>query len=229
MLKEKILIVEDEKDLLRLLKYNLQKEGYRVIAAKDGESGLVLNKKNHPDLILLDIMLPKMDGLEFCRIVRQDTQVPIIFLTAKKSELDRILGFKLGADDYVTKPFSLEELIARIQALFRRAHVPNDEKGKGTKHFGEVEVDFERHEVRVKGRLLSLPPKEFELFKILIEANGKVLSREYLLERIWGYERSAEIDTRTVDQHIARLRRKLLTERTRIVTVSSAGYQIRMS
>ena len=227
MSKEKILIVEDEKDLLRLLKYNFQKEGYRVLAAGNAETGLTQVRKFKPDLIILDIMLPSMNGLDLCRVIRQESQVPIIFLTAKKSELDRILGLKLGADDYVTKPFSVEELLARVQAIFRRVSAPTNGKAEKVSRVGEIEIDFERHEIRVKGKAVNLPPKEFELLKLLVEANGKVLSREHLLERIWGYEKSAEIDTRTVDQHIARLRRKLSTERHTLTTVANFGYQIK--
>lgn len=229
MNKGKILIVEDEKDLVRLLQYNLENEGFKVLRAGDAESGLNLLRKNKPDLVILDIMLPKMDGLEFCRAARQETQVPIIFLTAKKSEMDRILGLKLGADDYITKPFSVGELVARVQAIFRRAAVPANGTEKAVQVVGSIEVDPERHEVRVKGKLTQLTPKEFEFLLLLMKARGKVLSRDYLLEHIWGYKKSIDIDTRTVDQHIARLRRKLKAEAHRIVTVASFGYQIKMN
>ncbi len=230
MNKGKILIVEDEKDLVRLLQYNLENEGFKVLRAGDAEAGLTLLRKNNPDLVILDIMLPKMDGLEFCRVVRQETQVPIIFLTAKKSEMDRILGLKLGADDYIAKPFSVGELVARVQAIFRRAAVPaNGVAEKSLQTVGSIEVDPERHEVRVKGKLTQLTPKEFEFLLLLMKARGKVLSRDYLLEHIWGYKKSIDIDTRTVDQHIARLRRKLKAEAHRIVTVASFGYQIKMN
>ena len=228
MMKEKILVVEDERDVLQLLKYNLEQEGYKVLASRDAETALAMARKNKPDLIILDIMLPKMDGFEFCRIIRQENQVPIIFLTAKKTELDRILGLKMGADDYVTKPFSVEELIARVQAICRRMKaIPEIINQKPTRA-GDIEMDFERHEIRVKGKVMNLPPKEFELFKLLVDANGKVLSRDHLLEKIWGYEKSAEMDTRTVDQHIARLRKRLRSARHQIVTVANFGYQIRL-
>lgn len=227
--KGKILVVENEKDLVRLLKYNLEKEGFRVFSAEDAETGLTLARKRKPDLILLDIMLPKMDGLEFCRIVRQENQTPIMFMTAKKSELDRILGLKLGADDYVTKPFSVGELIARVQAIIRRTHAVANGNGHIPTRVGDIEFDHERHEVCVKGKPTELTPKEFEFLKLLIEAQGKVLSRDYLLEHIWGYKSSIDIDTRTVDQHIARLRRKLRSEAFRIVTVTNFGYQLKMS
>jgi DNA-binding response OmpR family regulator len=228
MTKEKILIVEDEKDLVRLIRYNLEKEKFRVTAARDAETGLKLARKSRPDLILLDIMLPKMDGLEFLKTIRAEVQIPIILLSAKRSEMDRILGLKLGADDYIIKPFSLGELQARINGHLRRhagAGQPNEKK---TVSVGKIDIDFERHEILVRGKVAYLAPKEFAILKLLIEANGKVLSREQLLETIWGHEKDMEIDTRTVDQHIARLRRKLRQEADRIATVPNFGYQVKM-
>ena len=228
--RKKVLVVEDEKDLLQIVKYNLQKEGYVVLTARDGESALATARKGKPDLIILDVILPHMDGMEICRILRQETQVPIMFVTGKKNEIDKILGLKLGADDYLTKPFGVGELVARVQAILRRAApAVSRADAKDAVHIGNLEVDFERHEIRVGGKPANLPPKEFELLKLLIKANGKVLSRDYLLENIWGYEKSSEIDTRTVDQHISRLRRKLQSEKNRIVTVANFGYQIKMS
>lgn len=221
-----ILVVEDERDLRYILSANIKGEGYRVVAAADAESALVLTRKQRPDLIVLDVQLPKMDGFELLRILRQEAQVPVIFLTAKKSEVDRVLGLKLGADDYVTKPFSTEELLARIKAILRRT-APKPEALRGLR-VGGLEVDFDRHEVRVQGKLRRLAPREFQLLTMLIEAKGKVLSRDQLLEAIWGYDESMEINTRTVDQHVARLRRKLLTEKDRIETVTNAGYKIRL-
>ena len=225
-LKEKILVVEDEKDLVRLIRYNLEKEKFRVISANDAETGLTMLKKQKPDLVVLDIMLPKMDGLDFLRTIRKETQVPVILLTAKRSELDRILGLKLGADDYIVKPFSVGELHARVEALLRRVAAPVGADKKPVA-VGKIEVDFERHEIKVAGKRTDLTPKEFELLKLLIEANGKVLSRDQLLERIWGHGKDMEIDTRTVDQHIARLRHKLRQESARIATVTNFGYQIK--
>ena len=229
-LKEKILVVEDEKDLVRLIRYNLEKEKFRIISAGDAESGLVMARKSKPDLIILDIMLPKMDGLDFLRSLRKESQIPVVLLTAKRSELDRILGLKLGADDYIVKPFSVGELHARVEAVLRRTNAPlkNGEDAKPVA-VGGIEVDFDRHEIRVKGKRTELTPKEFELLKLLIEANGKVLSRDQLLERIWGHGKDMEIDTRTVDQHIARLRHKLKSEAARIATVTNFGYQIKMN
>ena len=227
--KEKILIIEDEKDLVKLIRYNLEKEKFRVSSARDAETGLKLARKSKPDLILLDIMLPQMDGLEFLRTIRPEIQIPIILLSAKRSEMDRILGLKLGADDYMVKPFSIGELQARIAGHLRR-HAEAGTNGELKKSIavGGIEIDFERHEILVRGKMAHLAPKEFAILKLLIEANGKVLSRDRLLEMIWGHDEDMEIDTRTVDQHIARLRRKLHLESERITTVPNFGYQIRM-
>src|SRR3989338_7733678 len=227
--KEKILIVEDEKDLVKLIRYNLEKEKFRVTTARDAETALSLARKTKPDLILLDIMLPKMDGLEFLRTLRPEVQIPIILLSAKRSETDRILGLKLGADDYMVKPFSIGELQARITGHLRRhAGVAAHGEAKKSITIGSIAIDFERHEILVAGKPANLAPKEFAILKLLIEARGKVLSRDQLLQMIWGHEKDMEIDTRTVDQHIARLRRKLGPERDRIVTVPNFGYQIKM-
>ena len=226
--KEKILIIEDEKDLVRLIRYNLEKEKYRVTTARDAETGLKLARSSKPDLILLDIMLPKMDGLEFLKVMRSEIDVPILLLTAKRSEMDRILGLKLGADDYIVKPFSLGELQARIAGHLRRSHQQAGTDGKKQISVGKIDIDFERHEIMVKGQIAYLAPKEFAILKLLVEANGKVLSREQLLQLIWGHDKDIEIDTRTVDQHIARLRRKLRSESDRIKTVPNFGYQVSM-
>jgi len=226
--KEKILIVEDEADLVKLLRHGLEKEKFRVTSAKDAETGLKLVRKEKPDLILLDVMLPKMDGLEFLRTIRSEVDVPILLLTAKRSEMDRILGLKLGADDYIVKPFSLAELQARIAAHLRRHSATVGDGNRKSVSVGEVAIDFERHETTVKGQVVYLAPKEFAILKLLIEANGKVLSREQLLRLIWGHDEDVEIDTRTVDQHIARLRRKLGSASDRISTVPNFGYQFKM-
>jgi DNA-binding response OmpR family regulator len=226
--KEKILIVEDEADLVKLLRHGLEKEKFRVTSAKDAETGLKMVRKEKPDLILLDVMLPKMDGLEFLRTIRSEVDVPILLLTAKRSEMDRILGLKLGADDYIVKPFSLAELQARIAAHLRRHSATVGDGNRKSVSVGEVAIDFERHETTVKGQVVYLAPKEFAILKLLIEANGKVLSREQLLRLIWGHDEDVEIDTRTVDQHIARLRRKLGSASDRISTVPNFGYQFKM-
>ena len=227
--REKILIVEDEPDLVRLLSHNLKKEHFRVTSARDAESGLKMARKEKPDLILLDVMLPKMDGLEFLKTIRAEVDIPILLLTAKRSEMDRVLGLKLGADDYIVKPFSLGELQARIAGHLRRhAAALTDGAEKKSVSVGEIAIDFERHETTVKGHVVYLAPKEFAILKLLIEANGKVLSRDQLLQMIWGHDVDVEIDTRTVDQHIARLRHKLGPAASRIVTVPNFGYQVRM-
>lgn len=227
LIKPKILIVDDEKDLIKLIRYNLEKR-FRVMAAGDAETGLKRAAEFKPDCIILDVMLPGMDGLEFLRALRRDSKVPVILLSAKRSETDRILGLKLGADDYVVKPFSVGELEARVEGLLRRA-TPGSAASAGgsTIEIGGLSIDFERHEVLVRGKSARLAPKEFEILRLLVQADGKVLSRERLLQTIWGYGEDLEIDTRTVDQHVARLRRKLGPERVRISTVSNFGYQLK--
>ncbi|MDP2911692.1 MAG: response regulator transcription factor [Candidatus Omnitrophota bacterium] len=229
MSKEKILIIEDEKDIVKMLDYNLKKEGFRVFSANNGEDGLDMARKGHPDLILLDLMLPEMDGLEVCRAVKNDTNsahIPIVILTAKAQETDKIVGLELGADDYVTKPFSPRELIARIKAVLRR--VKEKEKLPEVFKTGDVVIDFSKITVMIKDRPIDLTSKEFELLKILIKAKGRVLSRDYLLDTIWGFDQALEIQTRTVDVHITTLRKKLKNESKRIVTVKNYGYRFEL-
>jgi len=225
MANEKILIVEDEKDLVKILRYNLEKEGYTIKSAYDGEAGLAAFRKEAPDLVILDLMLPKLDGFEFCKMVRQESKAPILMLTAKKSEVDRILGLELGADDYVTKPFSVREIVARIKAILRRAGEKPDTSTRV--RAGQLEIDLERYETRVNGKPVILSSKEFEFLKCMALANGRALSRDQLMEKVWGYDKSTEIDTRTIDQHIARLREKLSTEANRIITVKNVGYRLK--
>ncbi len=227
MSREKVLIVEDEKEISKLLKYNLEKEGYQVFSASDGEAGLALAKSKHPDMVILDLMLPKLSGIEVCKMIRKDSQVPIIMLTAKKEETDRVLGLELGADDYVTKPFSVRELLARIKSLFRRSK----EKSSDSKivRVGKLEVDLERYEVKLADKIVELSSKEFTFLKILLSAEGKVLTRDQLLESVWGYDQASEIDTRTVDQHVARLRVKLGSEASRLATVKNIGYKFKLT
>lgn len=225
MANEKILIVEDEKDLVKILRYNLEKEGYKVKSASDGETGLAMFRKETPDLVILDIMLPKLDGFEFCKIVRQASKTPILMLTAKKDEVDRILGLELGADDYVTKPFSVREINARVKAILRRI---SDKAGPKTViRAGQLEIDLERYETRVNGKAIILSSKEFEFLKCMVNADGRALTRDQLMEKVWGYDKSTEIDTRTIDQHIARLREKLGSEAGRIITVKNVGYRFK--
>lgn len=225
-MKEKILIVEDEKDIVKMLEYNLKKEGFRTAVAFDGEDALVSAKKEHPDLVLLDLMLPEIDGLEVCKALKKETKtasIPIIMLTAKTQESDKIVGLELGADDYVTKPFSPRELIARIKAVLRRAR--DKEKLPENLKIGDLEIDFSKILVSVKKKPAELTSKEFELLTTLIKAKGRVLSRDYLLDTIWGFDHAVEIQTRTVDVHIRTLRKKLKSEAKRIITVKNYGYR----
>jgi len=225
-MKETILIVEDEKDIVKMLDYNLKKEGFKTSSARNGEDAIGLAKKEGPDIIILDLMLPGIDGLEVCKILKNDTKtasIPIIMLTAKSQESDKIVGLELGADDYMTKPFSPRELIARIKAVLRRGK----EKAKtpGIIKTGDLMVDLDKIAVTVKGKAVELTSKEFELLKTLIQSKGRVLSRDYLLDNIWGFEQSSEIQTRTIDVHIRTLRKKLKSESERIVTVKNYGYR----
>ncbi|MBI3548345.1 MAG: response regulator transcription factor [Elusimicrobia bacterium] len=222
-----ILIVEDERDINYILRTNFKKEGYNVLSATTAEAGLKLARQHRPDICILDIMLPNMDGLEMMKVLRQESQTPVLFLTAKKDEIDRILGLKMGADDYITKPFSIRELNYRVKAILNRTAFQARTGESGSLRMGELEVDLEKHDVRVKGKSVTLAPREFQLLKLLIEAEGKVLSREQLAVCIWGDDESIDIDIRTVDQHIARLRRKLGAERHRVATVNNFGYQVR--
>lgn len=221
-MRAKILVVDDEKDILDLVRYHLEREGYRVVGCGDGKSALDLVKREHPDLVVLDLLMPEVDGLEVCRLLRRDSAIPIIMLTAKTEEADKVTGLELGADDYVTKPFSPRELVARVKAILRRGTPSLDEK---ILTFGDLNMDFARYQVKVKGKTISLTAKEMELLKTLVKAKGRVLSRDFLLERVWDYDRAAEIESRTVDVHIRRLREKLGHEAHRIVTVKGAGYR----
>lgn len=225
-MKEKILIVDDEKDIVKLLDYNLKKENFRTIAAYNGNKALELAGREHPDVVILDLMLPDVDGLEVCRMLKKDAKtssIPIVMLTAKGQEADKIVGLELGADDYVTKPFSPRELIARIRAVLRR--LKEKERLPEAFEAGDLMIDFSKIWVGVKGKPVDVTAKEFELLKALIKASGRVLSRDYLLNAIWGMDQSLEIQTRTVDAHITTLRKKLKGEARRIVTVKNYGYR----
>jgi len=226
-MNEKIMVVEDEKDIARMIDYNLKKEGYRTVVLHDGSFAAVTAAKERPDLLLLDLMLPGLDGLEVCRRLKMDVKtaaIPIIMLTAKGEEADKILGLGLGADDYVTKPFSLKELLARVKAVLRRAG--RAEKAAPEKiKCGAIELDAAKVEVRLKGAPLELTAKEFELLKALMACGDRVLSREELLEKAWDMNASMDIETRTVDVHIGTLRKKLGSEGKRIVTVKNYGYR----
>jgi two-component system phosphate regulon response regulator PhoB len=224
----KVLVIDDEKDIVSLLRYHLEKAGFQCLEGMDGAVALRLVREHHPDLLILDLMLPGMDGLEICRHLRQDAataRLPILMLTAKAEEVDRVVGLEVGADDYVVKPFSPRELVARVRAILRRAQEPTD---VSLRRIGELEVDESRHSVTVQGTPVELTAKEFGLLCALIRANGRVLNREQLLEGVWGYADAAEIESRTVDVHIRRLREKLGVEAKHIVTVKSVGYRFDM-
>jgi len=221
-----VLVVEDEPDIRNLIVHHLARDGFRCRTAGTGAEALTRVRAAVPDLVVLDLMLPEMSGLEVCRRLRGDpatAAVPIIMLTAKADEVDRIVGLELGADDYVAKPFSPKELVARVRAVLRRARP--GEAGRPLSA-GRVSLDAARHVVTVDGRPVELTPKEFDLLHALLEAAGRVLSREHLLNRVWGYSRADEIESRTVDVHIRRLRAKLGAEERRITTIKGVGYRL---
>jgi two-component system alkaline phosphatase synthesis response regulator PhoP len=226
--KGHVVLIEDEKNIAELVRYNLEEDGYRVSVAADGEQGLRMVERQRPDLVLLDLLLPRLDGLEVCRQLKRNTDsraIPIIMLTAKAGEADKVAGLELGADDYITKPFSPRELVARIRAALRRQAPAEPARAL---QCGSLSVDWERHQVRVGGQPVKLTAKEMRLFRVLVEAGGRVLSRDALLDRVWGYDPALEIETRTVDFHISQLRRKLRKEGRRIATIAGSGYRFLM-
>ena len=228
-----ILIVEDETALREALAYNLTRQEYTVEAVGDGPSALDAARRLHPDLILLDLMLPGLDGFEVCRILRQEMNIPILMLTARDDEIDRVIGLEIGADDYISKPFSMRELIARVKAHLRRERLIRDEVSaeqetalKNVLHFGNLELDLTRREVLLDKKPLALKPKEFDLLLFLARHHGQALSREVLLDQVWGWQFSG--GTRTVDVHIHWLREKIEANPvlpTRIITVRGSGYR----
>lgn len=225
-MSSRVLIVEDEPDIRELVVHHLKREGYQVSAASSGEEALRQVQAAPPDLVILDLMMPAMDGLEVCRRLRQDpatAMLPIVMLTAKGDEVDRVLGLEIGADDYVVKPFSPKELLARVRAVLRRSRPA---PGAAPLSLGALAIDLGTHTASVGGLALALTPKEFDLLRALVEARGRVLSREFLLDRVWGYSRASEIESRTVDVHVRRLRVKLGAEGRRILTVKSVGYRL---
>ena len=225
----KVLIVEDEANIRQLVKYNLEKESFQVIEAEDGLQGLRLAKAEKPDLVLLDLMLPQMDGLEVCRSLKGNqatAALPIIMLTAKSEEIDKVIGLELGADDYMTKPFSPRELVARVKAVLRRSQ--KEAALPGELSVGRLRFNFSRYEVHMGNAKLELTPKEYELLKMLATNLGKVFTREQLLEKVWGYEYFG--DTRTVDVHIRHLRAKLAADPVfadALETIRGFGYRLR--
>lgn len=231
---EKILVVDDEVSLQETLAYSLKKEGYTVEIAGDGNKGLELARSSKPDLIILDVMLPGMDGFEVCRTLRHETNIPVLMLTARDDEIDRVVGLEVGADDYLAKPFSMRELIARVKALLRRVRLMREEADTNTREgfqpkmmtFGNLVIDMTRREVRLNGQVVPCKPKEYELLTFMGQHKGRVLTRELILERVWGWGFVG--DSRTVDVHIRWLREKIEEvpdKPQRIITVRGAGYR----
>ena len=219
----KILVVDDEPDAVELVEFNLKSAGYEVVTAADGSEALKKARAHSPDLIVLDLMLPEVDGVEVCKILRRDpatSGIRVIMLTAKAAEIDRVLGLELGADDYVTKPFSPREIGLRIRAILRRGEKPEE-----TLQAGPIRIDPARHEVRVNGKQVRLTSLEFKLLRTLMQRRGRVQERDKLLNDVWGYE--SVIDTRTVDTHVRRLREKLGPAGDIIETVRGFGYRLR--
>lgn len=222
---KKILVADDEPTLVATLKYNLERESYEVVTAADGESALAAARATLPDLIVLDLMMPGLNGLEVCRIIRREMHVPILILTARGGETDKVAGLEIGADDYVTKPFSMRELVARVRALLRRSeHVPAPDGDVLTS--GDMTIDTRKRTVSRDGRNLPLKPKEFELISFFARNRGTAFTRDQLLNQIWGYDYAG--DTRTVDVHIRWLRQKIEEEPerpARLITIRGVGYR----
>lgn len=224
-MRKNILIVEDEKDIIEVLRYYLEKENYRVHVAQDGFNALELASKIIPNLILLDLMLPRLDGIETCRRLKADERlrdIPVIMVTAKAEEADKIKGLEIGADDYVTKPFSAKELVARVKAHLRRREGSVPEKSF---QYGTLSVDTVKHEIRFKGGEIDLTAKEFELLLYMLENKGRVLTRDMILNHVWGYDYFGS--TRTVDVHVTRLRQKIPLLTDAISTIKSFGYKLK--
>jgi DNA-binding response OmpR family regulator len=222
---KKILIVEDEPTLVSTLKYNFEHEGFQVATATDGEAALGAARSERPDLVILDLMLPKMDGLEVCRILRRESATPILMLTAKAEEVDKVVGLEIGADDYVTKPFSTRELLARVRALLRRAEAPPP-SGDEVLVTGDLRVDQRKRQAFKGSEPLALKPKEYELLAFLARNQGRAFTRDQLLNQIWGYDFAG--DSRTVDVHVRWLRQKIEDEPSapvRLITVRGLGYR----
>jgi DNA-binding response OmpR family regulator len=231
-MSEKILVVEDEPTLLETLIYNLKREGYAVEGVADGRKAITKAREMLPNLIVLDLMLPGMDGFEITRVLRQEMTIPILMLTARDGEIDRVLGLEIGADDYLTKPFSMRELMARVKALLRRVRIDQEKAANDPKRVAEIlefdnlNINLTRLEVTLDGHVLALKPKEYELLLYLARHRGQVLSRDHILERVWGWDFSG--GSRTVDVHIRWLREKIEKEPakpTRIITIRGVGYR----
>ena len=227
--KTTILIVEDEENLLEAIRYNMEREGYSTLTATNGEYGLQVARVTKPTLVILDIMLPKLDGLQVCQLLRRDTNVPILMLTAKADEIDRIIGLELGADDYVTKPFSMRELLARVKSLLRRSVMNSQMSSDEPIQFittGNLEINFTSHQANIDGKPIQLRPREFALLKLLIIGKGRAFTRNHILEHVWEYDYIG--NTRTVDVHVRWLREKIEDDPgnpKRIITVRGVGYR----
>ncbi|MEO0452893.1 MAG: response regulator transcription factor [Verrucomicrobiota bacterium] len=224
-MSKKILLIDDEPDVLDLVEVNLKSSGFKVLSAQDGEEGIRKARTDQPGVIVLDLMLPRMSGLEVCKILKKDPAtmgIPVIMLTAKSDEVDRIVGLELGADDYVTKPFSPRELVLRIKSVLRRASTEPVKQER--MQLGNLMLDLARHEVVVDGKTVNLTATEFRLLSVLMERRGRVQSRDRLLNDVWGYE--SVIDTRTVDTHVRRLREKLGSLSEYVETIRGVGYRM---
>jgi two-component system response regulator RegX3 len=223
---DRILIVEDEESLADSIRYNLEREGYAVTVAPDGRRALERFRAEPPTLVILDLMLPEVSGLDLCRAIRAESDVPIIMVTAKDSEADKVTGLELGADDYVTKPFSVRELVSRVRALLRRAGLRTGESKEAVLGGGTVQMDVVRHEVQVAGEARAFPPKEFELLETFLRRKGRLLTRDFLIEEVWGSDYFG--DTKTLDVHVKRLRKKIEADPhnpAHLVTVRGLGYK----
>lgn len=222
----RILVVEDEEALADTVRYNLEREGYEVAVAADGRKALERFRSDGPSLVILDLMLPEMSGLDVCRQIRQISNIPIIMVTAKDSEADKVSGLELGADDYVTKPFSVRELVSRVRAHLRRAGMRADEPEEDVLSGGPVSLDVAKHEVLVRGETVGFPPKEFELLEAFLRRQGRLLTRDFLIEEVWGAGYFG--DTKTLDVHVKRIRKKVEQDPhlpKHLVTVRGLGYK----
>ena len=231
MTGEKILVVEDEKNILEAIKYSMNTEGFEVYGAEDGETGLEIAREILPDLVILDVMLPKLDGFEVCRILRREMDIPVFMLTAKVEEIDRVVGLEIGADDYITKPFSMRELLARVRNALRRSSRSglgrdNSSLENTVIQVGNLKIDLTSHIARLSEKLIDLKPREFDLLVMLASSRGRVFTREQILERLWGHDYIG--DSRTVDVHIRWIREKIEEDPStpkKIVTIRGVGYR----
>ena len=226
MTNRSVLVVEDEENLVEALRYNLEHEGYAVLTAPDGGSGLETARAALPDLVILDVMLPNLDGLEVCRILRRETDVPILMLTAKGEEIDRVVGLEIGADDYVTKPFSMRELMARVRAMLRRPRKTASARMAEPLRSGSLAVDVDAHQASLNGEELRLKPREFDLLALFMRNPGRAFTRDQILEQLWGHDYIG--DVRTVDVHVRWLREKIEADPStpaRIITIRGVGYR----